>query len=371
VASAIERIDLFSYELTYVGGRYVMSGGRVVEALQSTVARLTTADGLVGHGETCPLGPNYLPAHAGGARAALVELAPALLGLDATDPVGVEAAMHAALLGHPYAKSAVDVACWDVFGQATGRPVCDLIGGRRQQSFPLYVAISLGTPEQMAADVERHRATGIHRFQLKLGDDPLADAARVRAVVAATGEEELVVGDANRGWSLRDALTAAVALDGLPRFWLEQPCATLEECLRVAAGARLPLVLDESIVDEQTLLAAWDAGALVGFNLKLGRVGGLTRARALRDLGHSLGLTVSVEDSWGGDLTTAAVSHLAASTPAGTLEMVSFMNDWTNEHIAGYQPRSRDGVGIAPAGPGLGIAVEDERLGEPFASFAR
>lgn len=371
MSTRIERIELFSYELTYVGGRYVMSGGRVVTSLSSTVVRVTTAGGLVGHGETCPLGSNYLPAHAGGARAALRELAPQAIGLDAANPVAVAAAMDATLLGHPYAKSALDIACWDVLGQAAGRPLCDLLGGRQQDDFPLYVAIPLDSPEEMRATVARQRAAGIRRFQLKLGGDPLLDATRARAVVEATEPGELVLGDANCGWSLRDALTAAAAMEGLPRFCLEQPCATLEECFRVAELSRAPLVLDETIVDVQTLLRAWEAGALVGVNLKLGRLGGLTGARLLRDLGVSLGLGVSVEDSWGGDLTTAAVSHLAASTAPGALEMVSFMNDWTNEHLAGRRPRSLAGRGAAPDGPGLGVEVDAELLGEPFASFPR
>ncbi|HET7119745.1 MAG TPA: mandelate racemase/muconate lactonizing enzyme family protein [Solirubrobacterales bacterium] len=366
--SPIARVDLYSYELSYVGGSYVMSGDRVITALSSTVARVATSDGLVGFGETCPLGPSYLPAHAGGARAGLEAVAPELLGQDAADPVGVGVAMDAALLGHGYAKSAIDIACWDIFGKATGRPVCDLIGGRRQRSFPLYVAISLDSPEQMRSDIERHRAAGIRRFQLKLGGDPVLDGERARAAVAATEDGETVLGDANGGWTLRQALVAAAATADLPRFWLEQPCATMEDSLRLAELARVPLILDEVIVDAPSLLRAWNAGCLVGVNLKLGRVGGLTKARRLRDLGEALGLGVSVEDSWGGDLTTAAVSHLAASTgPA--LEMVSFMNDWTCEHLAGYQPRSAGGTGAAPSAPGLGIAVDEELLGAPFASF--
>jgi L-alanine-DL-glutamate epimerase-like enolase superfamily enzyme len=357
----IARVDLYSYELTYVHGEYVMSGGRSITSLSSTVAAVTTDDGLVGYGETCPLGSNYLPAHAAGARAALAELAPRLIGLD---PLDAGEAMDAALLGHPYAKSALDVACWDVFGQACGRPLCDLLGGRRQPRFPLYVAVPLGPPEAMAAFVRARRAEGVHRFQLKLGGDPLEDAARARAVVEATGDEDIVYGDANGGWRLRDALLAARATADLPRFILEQPCPTLEECLRVG----VPLILDEVITDLQSLLRAWEAGALAGINLKLSRVGGLTPARLIRDAGQELGLTVNIEDSWGGDLVTAAVSHLAASTRPEALQMVSFMNDWTNEHVAGHEPRSVDGVGAAPAGPGLGVTVDRDALGEPFFS---
>jgi L-alanine-DL-glutamate epimerase-like enolase superfamily enzyme len=272
--------------------------------------------------------------------------------------------MDAALLGHPYAKSALDVACWDAFGQACGRPVCDLLGGRKQERFPLYVAVPLGAPEAMATFVQERRAEGIHRFQLKLGGDPLEDAARARAVVEATGDEDIVYGDANGGWRLRDALLAARAMADLPRFVLEQPCPTLEECLRVG----VPLILDEVITDLQSLLRAWEAGALCGINLKVSRVGGLTRARVIRDVAQELGLTVNIEDSWGGDVVTAAVSHLAASTRPETLQMVSFMNDWTNEHVAGHEPRSADGAGAAPTGPGLGISVDPAALGEPFFS---
>jgi L-alanine-DL-glutamate epimerase-like enolase superfamily enzyme len=359
----IARIDLFSYDLTYAHGEYVMSGGRSITTLSSTVAAVTTDDGLVGFGETCPLGSNYLPAHAAGARAALCELAPQLIGLD---PLAVSDAMDAALLGHPYAKSALDVACWDVFARACGRPLCELLGGRKQERFPLYVAVPLGPPEAMAAFVQARRAEGVHRFQLKLGGAPLEDAARARAVVEATGDEDIIYGDANGGWRLRDALIAARALADLPRFILEQPCPTLEECLRVGQ----PLILDEVITDVQSLLRAWESGRLLGINLKISRVGGLTPARVIRDVGQELGLTVNIEDSWGGDLVTAAVSQLAASTRPETLQMVSFMNDWTNEHVAGYEPRSVDGIGAAPAGPGLGVDVDLATLGEPFFSAA-
>lgn len=346
-----------------------MSGGRVVTSLASTVARITTDDGLVGHGETCPLGSNYLPAHAAGARAALAEIAPRLIGQDASNPAAIARTMDRCLTGHGYAKSALDVACWDIFGQATGRPVCDLIGGRQQDAFPLYVAIPLGSPSEMREMVLRLRAQGIHRFQLKLGDDPVEDAARARAVVEATGAQDLIFGDANCGWTLREAMLAVRLMDDLPRFFLEQPCSTFEECLQVREHTSLPLILDEIITDLQALLRAWQVRALEGFNLKIGRVGGLTNARLMRDVGQRLGLMVNVEDSWGGDLSTAAVSHLAASTDARTLEMVSFMNDWTNEHVAGYQPRSQNGVGSAPSAPGLGVSVDVDALGKPFASF--
>jgi cis-L-3-hydroxyproline dehydratase len=367
----IARVDVYGYDLTYVHGTYVMSGGREIVSLPSTVVRVTADDGTQGFGETCPLGPAYLPAHGAGARAALSELGPALIGLDPRATGLVNDALDAALLGHAYAKSAVDVACWDLLGKATGQSVTTLLGGRRQDSYPLYIAVPLGPAAEMAAYVEARRAEGIHHFQLKLGADPHDDAARVRAVLDATTAEDIVIADANGGWRMQEAVVAARLLEGLDRVYFEQPCPTLEECLYVRQRTTLPMVLDEVITDAGAFLRAFHAGGMEAINLKISKVGGLTRARQIRELAETLGIRLTIEDTWGGDLVTAAVSHLAASTRPEALFTVSFMNDWTNEHIAGYEPRSRNGVGAAPRGPGLGVEVDAEMLGEPLMSFTR
>lgn len=370
-STKIERIEVFGYELTYAHGDYVMSSGRVVNRLPSTVARVTTRDDVTGHGECCPLGPAYLPGFAEGARAALRELAPAVIGADASNPAEVGARMDAALRGHEYAKSALDIACWDAFGRATGQPVSALLGGVLQRELPLYVAVPLGPADAMAASVERERSGGVHRFQLKLGADPYEDAARARAVHQATGAGDALIADANGGWRRQDAIIAAGLLEGLERLRLEQPCATLEECVAVRRLTRLPMVLDEVITDMSVLVRAAALDAMDHVNLKIGRVGGLTRARAMRDTAIALGMRLTIEDSWGGDLVTAAVAHLAAATPPDALFAVSFMNDWTLEHIGGYQPRSRQGVGPVPGGPGLGVEVEASMLGERLFSVSR
>jgi L-alanine-DL-glutamate epimerase-like enolase superfamily enzyme len=222
----------------------------------------------------------------------------------------------------------------------------------------------------MAAYVEARRAEGIHRFQLKLGADPNEDAARVRAVLEATTDEDVVIADANGGWRLQDAVVAARLLEGLDRVFFEQPCPTLEECLYVRRLTTLPMVLDEVITDVESFLRAWRECGMEAVNLKVSKVGGLTRARQLRELAETLGISLTIEDTWGGDIVTAAVSHLAASVRPEFLFTVSFMNDWTREHVAGYEPRSRHGVGAAPTAPGLGIAVDVDLLGEPLFSFA-
>jgi L-alanine-DL-glutamate epimerase-like enolase superfamily enzyme len=364
----IAQVDVFAHELTYVHGTFALSGGRAAAVESSTLVRITTDDGLEGWGEACPLAGTYLPAFAGGVRAALAVLAPALLGADPRNLAAVNARMDAALLGQAAAKSPLDVACWDILGRATATPLATLLGGRVSDLLPLYVAVPLGSPEATGARVAEAWAQGVRRFQLKVGGDPRADVASVRAALEVTGDEGVVVADANGGWSLQDALIAVRLLEPLP-VYLEQPCRSLLECVHVRRATSLPLILDEIVTDATTLIAAVREAGAGTVNLKVGKVGGLTRAKLLRDLAQSLGVALTIEDTWGGDVATAAVSHLAASTRPDALFSVSFLNDAVAEHIAGFQPRAQGGHGSAPDGPGLGIDVDAAALGAPVMTF--
>jgi L-alanine-DL-glutamate epimerase-like enolase superfamily enzyme len=369
--SRIQRIDVFSYDLTYAHGDYVMSGGRTIRTLLSTVVRVTTSSGVEGFAEVCPLGANYLTGYGAGAQSVIAEFAPALIGLSVENLGLINKVMDETLAGHAYAKSVVDIACWDAFGKIANQPVYTLLGGKRQDRIPLYVAIPLESEEEMAKHVLARREEGTRRFQLKVGADPHEDASRVRAILDVTDANDLIVADANCGWRPQDAVVAARLLNDMDRVYLEQPCRTLEECLIVRQRTTLPMVLDEVITDPQSLLRAYEAKAMEAINLKISRVGGLTKAKFMRDLCENLGIRMTIEDTWGGDMTTAAVSHLAASTDPELLFAASYMNDWVLEHLAGYSPRSKEGWGAVsgPDVPGLGIEVDVEKLGEPILTF--
>lgn len=364
----IVRIDVFDHVLTYAHGSYAMSGGREASEQRSTLVRIGTDAGIDGWGETCALGATYLPSFsAGGVRAALADLAPALLGLDPTNLGAVHARMSAVLSGFNGARSAIDVACWDVTGKALGVPVSALLGGVLQEDFPLYEAVPLGSPESMADFVVARREAGIACFQVKVGNRPADDVARVRATVAVGGESRMIC-DANGGWRLQDAVLAVRALADLS-VYIEQPCQTMEDIGRLRAVTTLPLVADETVVDIPTLVAAKEVALAGSVNLKIGRLGGLSAARRVRDAAVGLGMTVTIEDTWGGDVATAAVAHLAATTAADDLLSASFFNDWTVEHVApAVRPASVRGRGSAPRVPGLGVEVDASLLGTPLLS---
>ncbi len=366
----ITAVEIYGLELRYVHGTYVMSGGRSAEAQQSTLVRIRTDEGIDGWGEACPLGATYLEDFAEGVRAGLPLLAAAVIGLDPRELAAVGRAMELTLRGQRAAKSAIDVACWDILGKSTGLPVCTLLGGRQSVDFPLYVALPLDSPQAMARLALEYVQGGMRAVQLKLGGDPLEDVARTRAVRDAVGPEILLVADPNGGWVRHGALAAARKLEEIENVILEQPCRTLGECLEIRRNCTLPMSLDEVIVDAAVFTDAISRGAMEAINLKIGRVGGLSPARVIRDLCHALGVRATIEDTWGTDVVTAAVSHLAASTAPDTLVHASFMNDWVSQYVAGHQPRSDRGRGRAPDGPGLGIEVDIDALGAPLVTIA-
>ncbi len=362
-------IRVYQVDLPLKEGRYSWAKGKYVDVFDSTLVALETDSGLEGYGEVCPLGPFYLPAYGPGVRVGIAELAPHLMGLDPSNLVGFNGAMDAALLGHPYVKSALDVACWDLLGKRLAAPVVDLMGGRQGDSVVLYRAISQRSSEEMAADVARFRSEGYRRFQLKVGGAPEADIARIRAVRGVLEETDVLVADANTGWQTHEAVRVANAVADLD-VYIEQPCLTYEESLTVRRRTTLPFVLDENVDGLQPLLRAHGDGAIDAVNLKISKLGGLTRARLLRDVCVSLGIPMTIEDSWGGDVATAAIAHLAHSTPERFRFTSTDFNSYVTVSNAHGAPRRENGRMSASARPGLGIEPNWDALGDPVAQYS-
>ena len=360
----ITRIAAYRVELPLIEGTYRWSGGKSVDVFDSTIVRVETDGGIVGHGEVCPLGPFYLPAYAEGVRAGIAELGPHLIGEDPTQLGRLNRTMDAALKGHPYVKSGLDIACWDILGQVSGLPVCILLGGRYGADFTLYRAISQGTPEAMAESVAGYRREGYRRFQLKVGGDPDADIARIKAVSALLGPGEKLVADANTGWLMHEAARVVRGVRDVD-VYIEQPCLGYEECLAIRRRTDHPFVLDESIDGLDVLLRGRADAAMDVVNLKISKLGGLTKTVLARDLCIAMGVAMTLEDSWGGDITTAAIAHLAHSTPTEFLFSSTDFNSYVTVSTAEGAPRRKDGRMAASTDPGLGVRPRMDVLGPP------
>lgn len=358
-------INVYRVDLPLHEGSYKWSGGRSVEVFDSTVVELETDAGINGFGEVCPLGPAYLPAYAAGARTGIAELAPHLIGVDPTNLGPVNQLMDQSLRGHPYVKSALDMACWDILGKACDQPIARLMGGSYGDDFALYRAISQDTPERMAANVGKYRAEGYTKFQLKSGSDVETDIARIHAVAAQLQPGDVLVADANCGWTQHQAMCVAAGVREA-NVYIEQPCLSYEECLVVRRHTNRPFILDEVIDDLKTVVRGYADQAMDVINLKISKVGGLTKARQIRDLCVSLGIAMTIEDTWGGDIVTAAIAHLAHSTPPEYLFSATDFNSYVTVSIATGAPERRNGKLAASSRPGLGIEPRREVLGEPL-----
>jgi cis-L-3-hydroxyproline dehydratase len=366
----VTNIKLYRVELPLYEGSYKWSGGNSVDVFDSTVVEMNTDSGVTGYGEVCPLGPAYLPAYAAGARTGISELAPQLIGLDPTQLGLMNEAMDRAMRGHPYVKSALDMACWDILGKVSGQSVATLMGGRFGDDFALYRAISQDTPKSMAEKVRNYRGQGYTKFQLKVGGNPDTDIERIRTVAAGLDRGDVLVADANTGWTQHQAVRVAAAVRDVD-VYIEQPCIHYEECLAVRQHTDRPMVLDEVIDDILMVLRGYHDKAMDVINLKISKVGGLTKARQIRDLCVSLGIALTIEDTWGGDIITAAIAHLAHSTPPELLFSSTDFNSYVTVSIAEGAPQRKGGRAAASTAPGLGITPRQEILGEAVAAFGK
>ena len=363
----ITEIRVHHHEIVVAAGEYQMSTS-TVRSLASTVVEIRTDEGVTGFGETTPLGPTYQDEqHARGARAAIDLLAPALLGVDPRRSGHLHAAMDAALGGHRYAKAALDVAAWDCTAKAYGERVCDLLGGAGREQVPSYFGVMPDAPSATAATAAAKEADGYRRIQVKAGGRPLAtDIETVHAVADALSPTTRLLVDPNRGWTMRDTLEFSGACRSL-RLAIEQPCRTYDEHRRIADKLHHPLFLDESTVDVSTVTAAIADGVAQGFGMKLSRIGGLTPLRLVRDLCAEHGVPLTIDDTWGGDLTAAATAHLGATVPDPVMEGTWISQPYQEPAYPCRTPTIAPVGGSIPlpTGPGLGVEPDLDAWGEP------
>lgn len=365
----ISRIAVYQIDLPLHEGSYKWSGGKSVTVFDSTVVRIDTDAGITGWGEVCPLGPVYLPAYANGVRTGIAEIAPNLVGEDPLELGRLNTTMDRLLKGHPYVKSAIDIACWDILGKTSSLPVCVLLGGRFGDAVQLYRAISQLPPKQMAENVAAYRKEGYRRFQLKVGGNPDEDIERIRSVRSILEPKDKLVADANTGWTQHEAMRVVRAVRDVD-VYIEQPCLTYEECLAVRQNTDHPFVLDEVVDNLDVLVRAKSDLACDVVNLKISKLGGLTKTRLARDFCVSQGIAMTLEDSWGGDIVTAAIAHLAHSTPEPFRFTSTDFNSYVTVSIAAGAPQRENGFMQAGTKPGLGIEPRLDVLGKPVLEFS-
>ena len=366
----ITKITVFQKDLP-LEFPYWLSGGRLkFENLDATFVKIDTDAGITGWGEGTPWGHTYVPAHGPGIRAGIETMAPFIFGLDPRKVLDVERAMDLALPGHLYAKSPIDMACWDIAGQAAGMTIADLMGGGSRKPQPIASSVGAKTVEETRAVIDRYRQRGYVAHSVKIGGDVPRDIARIRDVEAIRNPEDTILYDVNRGWTRQEALRVMRATEDL-QVMFEQPCETLDDIAAISGKHAAPVSVDETLVTLQDASRIARDGIAEVFGIKLNRVGGLTKAARMRDVALAQGIDMIVKEAGGTVLADTEALHLAAQLPHHNNKDVRACQDMLTIDIAGGRgPRNKDGHLYLPEEPGLGVHPDETALGDPMAVYS-
>ncbi len=364
----IAEVHVYQHDLPVKDGPYTMANAQVY-ALDTTLVRVVSDTGLEGWGETCPVGPTYAEAHAGGARAALAEMAPGLIGVEAL-PTPVRRAMDGRLNGHNYAKAAVDIAVYDLLGKSTGLSVSALLGGAVTERVPSYYATGVGEPDDIARIAMDKADEGYPRLQVKVGGRPVEiDIEVIRKVWETIGGRMRLAVDGNRGWTTRDALRVSRECADIPLI-MEQPCDRVEDIEKIRGQVNHAIYMDESSVDLATVIKGVGRELVDGFGMKVTRIGGLLPMTTFRDICAARNLPHTCDDSWGGDIIAAACTHIGATVDPRRMEGVWLAAPYIEGHYD-----SENGIDVVdghiavPQGPGFGVTPDAGLFGDPTESF--
>ena len=365
----IAEIHIYAHDLPVKNGPYTMAKAEVY-SLNTTLVKVVADNGLVGWGETCPVGPTYAEAHAVGARAALAQLAPGLIGCECW-PATLHRQMDALLNGHNYAKAALDIAVYDLLGKHLGVSVADLLGGAVVDRVPSYYATGVGAPDYIAGLAKEKLDEGYPRLQIKVGGRPVElDIETIRKVweqISGSGMRLAV--DGNRGWTTRDALRVSRECPEIP-FIMEQPCNTIQDLEKIRPQVRHGIYMDENSVDLNTVISAAGTGLVDGFGMKVTRIGGLQRMSTFRDICEVRNLPHTCDDSWGGDIIAAACVQIGATVRPDLLEGVWLAAPYIEGHYDSVHGVEIVGGHIqCPTGAGLGVVPDEGCFGAPVYSF--
>jgi muconate cycloisomerase len=346
------------------------------------IVRLDTDEGVSGWGEA--------PAIAtwGGAHGRyygetpetvkhLVEayLVPAVRELDPAEIALVHQRMDKVVKGHPYAKAAVDIACFDLAGKAQGVPVSTLLGGRLREGIEVTHSLGIMDVDRCVAEAEQAVAEGAGTIKCKTGLDAERDVELVRRLREALGDGVRIRVDGNEGYrTVQEAVATTKRQEEYGIFLCEQPVAGAEALARVAERIDVPVMADESAWTVHDVLELHELAAAECFSCYVTKPGGLHRARQQAELAAALGLYHDIGGSIEMGIGNAANLHLGAALPLATLPSVcpvtkpagaagpEIAGIYYTDDVVAEPFRFEDGKVLVPDGPGLGVEVDLEKL---------
>lgn len=358
MTDAIEAVEARLIESPIRSARSQGSGS-VSRSVRRIIVRIATHDGAEGWGEAAPWAPFGNTAET--TLVAIVSaLRPALLG---GDPAAIALRMAdctKAIAGHPEAKAAVEMALWDIAGKRANLPLAALLGGAVTSAIPL--SFSIADPD-FAADLERAQAMwadGHRIFKVKTGFAGHAeDLRRLEALRGALPRADLRV-DYNQGLAPLDAIRTLRDIEAFRPTFIEQPVPRGEEAAMAAIAAALdtPLMADESVYSPTEMLAAATGRIARCVSIKLMKCGGIGPARAIDAIAGTAGWATYGGTLWEGGIALAAAAHFIAASPHATLGCEFYLPAFALTEDIATGLEAAPGVIRPPAGPGLGVTVD-------------
>lgn len=371
--SVIEAVDVYTVRLPTLR-EFSIAGGRIAEAGGTTLRVLVRvrSDGEVGWGEATPT-PRWTYETAESLHATLERyLGPAVLGQRVWDLDALAVTMDQTIAGGfstgmPLAKSALDMAVHDLIGKMLGVPVSTLWGQRRTEQIPLGWIVSAADGADLGECVAEGAELGYRGFKVKVGHKSLAhDVETVAAVRAAAGDDAAVWVDANQAFTVTEALALANAVQPFGVTTFEQPLRAndIVGMSRLHARSPLPLALDESLRHPSDLLTFVISDAVDVAIAKVQRNSGLLRSRRLCQLAEDCGVALMGSGLTDTDLGFAASLHLFAAFGIDRPVDLNGRQFVQSSYVADRTVEVVDGMATVPAGPGLGVEVDEDAVAE-------
>ena len=334
------------------------------------VLRMTTDNGLTGIGESDPFPTFTYESPESVMEIIRHQLGPAVLGMDPSNLVALHAKMDTVIPAWPFAKAPIDIAAYDILGQALGVPVYQLLGGQVRDRIPLLWPLGGDTPEANAQEAAQKVGEGYGSLHIKLGAlSPEVDVARVKAISEAVGSEIPLMIDINQGWDYSTAVRTIRQLEAFNISMIEQPVPAwnLDDMAKIQAAVDLPISADESLhsIQEAMNLIRHDAARV--FSLKTGKCGGLFRTRQIAAMAEAAGLPCFVNSMIEMGVSVIASLHLAASVPNLVNHGHALMSNLRiKEDILVPDSFQYDGKDIVVPQDcrGLGVKIDEEKLAQ-------
>ncbi len=342
--------------------RPLKMGGVVFDKSDNVFVRIETDSGLVGWGEASAA-PSMTGETVQSMVAAIRHLTPWLEGCDPLDLVGNLAIMDRRMYGNTSAKTTLDMALYDIAGKAENKTVAELLGTVHRDRMPVLWMLATGTRDVDVPEAQVKFQQGFQAFKIKVGGNPPAQDVERTVEIRQHVNGAQVSADANQGWSLDEALTY-VAGASQDLDFCEQPVVAqnIEGMARIAAASKCPIGADEGLHSLHDIRRHKEMAAAQGGSLKMIKLGGVTRAYEAAVLCAELDMNVNLAGKvCESSISSAAVLNLAAAVP---------QNNWglsiTTQYLATDVVRNpvviKDGMGVLPAGPGLGVDVDEDAV---------